>query len=92
MHGICEKGSSTHIQFYEAETISYHYTMLVLPADHYFNSIAFTNLKLQIVKVGKLDVCGRPLFASPITDVVYYDQLHCNGYLYSNITINKAAV
>ena len=32
-----------------------------------FKSVACTNLKLWIVKVGKLDVCGRPLFANPVT-------------------------
>ena len=29
--------------------------------------MAVFNLKLLIVKVGKLDVCGRPLFANPVT-------------------------
>jgi len=34
--------------------------------------MAVFNLKLLIVKVNKLDVCGRPLFANPIT---YIDSL-----------------
>jgi len=33
-----------------------------------FKSVACANLKLWIVKVGKLDVCGRPLFANPVTN------------------------
>ena len=32
-----------------------------------FKGLAVFNLKLLIVKVGKMDVCGRPLFANPVT-------------------------
>ena len=32
-----------------------------------FKPTAVFNLKLLIVKVGKLDVCGRPLFANLVT-------------------------
>ena len=40
-----------------------------------FKSIALSNLTLRIVKVGKLDVCGRPLFANPVT----YIQWSCES-------------
>ena len=30
-------------------------------------SIDYTNLKLRIIKIGKMDVCGRPLFANLVT-------------------------
>ena len=39
-----------------------------------FKSIAFTNLKLEIVKVNKLDVCWRPLFANPVTFYIPIEQ------------------
>jgi len=32
-----------------------------------FNALAVSNLKLWISKISKLDVCGRPLFANPVT-------------------------
>jgi len=32
-----------------------------------FNAMAVFNLKLWIVNVGKLDVCGRSLFTNPVT-------------------------
>jgi len=32
-----------------------------------FKGMAVFNLKLLIAKVSKLDVCGRPLFANPVT-------------------------
>jgi len=41
-----------------------HLAVLVLPSDQIS---AFTDLKLQIIKVGKLDVHGKPLFANPVT-------------------------
>ena len=34
--------------------------------------MAVFNLKLLIVKVGKLDVCGRSLFANPVMNDVRY--------------------
>jgi len=37
-----------------------------------FKLIAFTNWRLWIIKVSNLDVCGRPLFANPVT----YTLLH----------------
>jgi len=55
----------------------------------YFKSIAFTNLKLQIVKVGKLDVCGRPLFANLVANVIYYDQSHCNGFYTATVPLTR---
>jgi len=36
-----------------------------------FSSIAHSDKKLWIVKVWKLDVCGRPFFANPIANRVY---------------------
>ena len=33
-------------------------------------SVAITNLKLWIIKVGKFDVCGKPSFANPVTFVL----------------------
>ena len=35
-----------------------------------FKAMAVFNLKLLITKVDKLDVCGRPLFANPVTNIV----------------------
>jgi len=32
-----------------------------------FNPISYIDEKLWIIKVGKLDVSGRPLFANPVT-------------------------
>ena len=32
-----------------------------------FKPIALHNLWLRIIEVGKLDVCGRPLFTNPVT-------------------------
>ena len=48
-----------------------------------FKSVACANLKLWIVKVGKLDVCGRPLFANPVTywlAVTKITKLYCLEY------------
>ena len=43
--------------------------MLVLTAVQIFKGMAVFNLKLLIVKVGKLEACGRPLFTNPVTNV-----------------------
>ena len=56
--------------------------MLVLPADQILSQyVAFTNRMLQIVKVGKLDVCGRPLFTNLVTYFAVTTELWCNGWL-----------
>jgi len=45
-----------------------------------FNSTAHLDGKLWIVKVWKLDVCGRPLFANPVTICDNTAALLCKGY------------
>jgi len=71
---ICKKG---HIQMWKAITLISKdlrgWNLLELStyigASSWpkFKSVALTNLELQIVKVVKLDVCGWPLFANPVT-------------------------
>ena len=34
-----------------------------------------SNLKLWIIKVGKLDVCGRPLYVNPVTFVTKFRKI-----------------
>ena len=42
-----------------------------------FKPITYCNLKLLIIKVSILDVCGRPLFANPVT--YYYGEYNIYG-------------
>jgi len=69
---ICKKESSTHIQFCELEGHNAHINLhdLTYVGTHFcpnFKLMAVFNLKLWIVKVGELDVWGRPLFANQVT-------------------------
>jgi len=41
--------------------------------------MALFNLKVLIVKVGKLDVYGRPLFANPVTYYVVWHLQHMSN-------------
>jgi len=46
------------------------HTMFYSVLAYFNNLIAHSDEELRIVKIWKLDVCGRPLFTNPVTYIV----------------------
>ena len=91
---ICEKGSSTHIQFPNFDNLTFDWKRLLLwnlhcsETKHWLmnrenvSSIWYLTTKLYTSKFLQFNVCGRPLFANLVTFIIYQlsTVLYCHLY------------